>query len=242
MMQNQIVQTKVDSQEKLAAVAGQPTNKYLFAQEINTIVFYLRILWSLANFNGSTLIPSVKKELGTITGSFIDYINTHTATVWPSPAFVTYTIGGVEYVQAFVGYAGTYGTGQLQVFAEQFVLVHQSDETPVVTQKKVLRFWLSHPNIGEPVIEVLENNTAINLQITTGLTGQFLTNIPSVAIATIQKNGLVFKQGTNEPIEFFIYPNNQGTMDCMNRLQRIGSAAQVDLASNQKVLIQVEIY
>lgn len=38
MTANQIVETKVDTQEKLAAVAGQPTKNFLFANEINTIV------------------------------------------------------------------------------------------------------------------------------------------------------------------------------------------------------------
>lgn len=38
MTANQIVETKVDTQEKLAAVAGKPTNNFLFAYEINEIV------------------------------------------------------------------------------------------------------------------------------------------------------------------------------------------------------------
>lgn len=40
------IQEKVDTPEKLTAVAGKPTQNYLFAAEINTIVEKINSLWS----------------------------------------------------------------------------------------------------------------------------------------------------------------------------------------------------
>lgn len=134
------IQTKEDSAEKLAAVAGQPTKNYLFAPEFNTVVNSINTLRHLITLNSGNidilLSIAPKVELGTIAVSYIDVINNSPAVVLPSPVFVTYTIGGVFYVKAFVGDANTYGTTSgLTVNENNFLPVYQSDEDNEVSSQ-----------------------------------------------------------------------------------------------------------
>lgn len=149
MNANQIVEKKADTPEKLAAVAGKPTRNFLFARELNEIVARLRILWTLQNFNGSQIIPGLKKDLGTLVGqTFIEKINTSVATPFASPCYVVYTIGEVNYTQAFVGSKGTKGDGAGQVDAVDFLLVEQSDEPVEPVLNNPANYSLEEVNTG----------------------------------------------------------------------------------------------
>ena len=131
------IETKVDSPEKLNAVAGQNTNKFLFAGEVNSIVSFCNMLRSLCIVNASNvkhiLDNNTKVELGVIeTGTFFDALNEMSATIYIAPVFVTYTIDGIDYVQSFVGTQGIYGQTKKQFVEADFILIYQSDQ-PVIT-------------------------------------------------------------------------------------------------------------
>ena len=149
MNANQIVEKKADTPEKLAAAAGKPTRNFLFARELNEIVARLRILWTLQNFNGSQIIPGLKKDLGTLVGqTFVEKINTSVATPFASPSYVVYTIGDVNYTQAFVGAEGAKGNGAGQVDAVDFLLVEQSDEPVEPVLNNPANYSLEELNTG----------------------------------------------------------------------------------------------
>ncbi|MBA4133336.1 MAG: hypothetical protein C0525_01295 [Flavobacterium sp.] len=127
------IENKENSAAKMAAVAGQPTKYYLFAQELNTMVSAinsLRHLISLNEGNINALLSTAPKiELGTIAVDFVDEINAMEELVIPSPVFITFTKDDIFYVYAFAGEANTYGTlNELYVTAEDFLPVYQSDE------------------------------------------------------------------------------------------------------------------
>lgn len=127
------IQTKEDSAEKLAAVEGRPTKNFLFAPEFNTVVNSINTLRHLITLNAGNidilLSTAPKVELGTITGSFLAALNSMPEVVLPSPVFVTFTVGEVFFVKAFVGDAGTYGSSSgLTLAASNFLPVYQSDE------------------------------------------------------------------------------------------------------------------
>lgn len=92
------IETKVDSSEKLAAVAGKPTENYLFAQEVNQIV-------EEVNSIGSTLNPDRIISLGTETVDSNDY--TYDGYTWQIDGEVVNNIGNPSIIvipSATVGY------------------------------------------------------------------------------------------------------------------------------------------
>lgn len=131
------IENKENSAVKMAAVEGQPTKYYLFAQELNTIVSAinsLRHLISLNEGNIQILLSTAPKiELGTIEVDFVDEINAMEEVEIPSPVFITFTKDDIFYVYAFAGEANTYGTlNGLFVSAGDFLPVYQSDEQGAV--------------------------------------------------------------------------------------------------------------
>lgn len=168
-----IIERKSDTVAKLAAAAGKPTKNFLFANEINKIADILRIFTAVTPINNQVIAANLKKELGTITGSFIDYINIHAPSYYIPPTFVIYTEAGITYTQAFVGIAGTYGTGQLQVTAEMFVLVEQSDAPPTVLPETKIFKGLISSN------QIFTKSNRLGYEVTSALVdGYVVTNIP----------------------------------------------------------------
>jgi hypothetical protein len=126
------IQNKQDSAEKLAAVAGKPTENYLFAPEFNTVVNSINTLRNLISLNSGNidylLSTSPKLELGIISGSFVTAINELEEVNLAAPIFITYFTAGIFYVKAFVGIDGTYGTTPENYVAEgDFLPLYQSD-------------------------------------------------------------------------------------------------------------------
>lgn len=148
MLPNQVIETKADTPEKLAAAAGKPTKNFLFANEINTISGLVRTLWSLQQVNLNTIAPNYKKVLGVISGmTFIEKINSTAPTSYLSPSYVLYLQDGVTYIQSFIGAAGSYGTGALQANENMFILLETSEGEEIVQKIKTFKAIVNKTNI-----------------------------------------------------------------------------------------------
>jgi hypothetical protein len=130
------LEVKQDTPERLAAIAGQPTRNFLFADEFNQIPDKINLLWQLlkaVNFDVAQIVDgSNSVDLGTITGSFLTPLNA-TVDNYRSPFFVKYRVGTIDYIQAFTGQTGTYGIGLTLLTADDFYLIWQSDVVNVGT-------------------------------------------------------------------------------------------------------------
>jgi hypothetical protein len=148
MLPNQVIETKADTPEKLAAAQGKATKNFLFASEINTISGLVKTLWSLTTVNPNTIAPNYKKVLGIIEGmTFIEKINSSAATSYLSPSYVLYIQDGVTYIQSFIGAAGSYGTGALQANESMFILLETSEGEEIVQKTKIFKAIVNKTNI-----------------------------------------------------------------------------------------------
>lgn len=199
---NQIVENKIDTAEKLAKAAGKPTNTFLFAPEINELVARVRLLWTLQNFDGSQIIPALKKNLGVLVSqTFIEKINSSAPSLYPSPCFVMYTIDDVSYVQAFVAGHGNYGNGATPVNEDMFILVQQSDEQlPVITP--VRRYFFG--DLTETNFVPFRNN--LGYEVSCVQDGDYIkTNIPvfPTTYVNIVNRLSIVTGGGNKYLEYY---------------------------------------
>lgn len=136
------IETKVDSAQKLAAVAGEATNKYLFAGELNSIVSFCNMLRGLCIINNNNVLAilanNAEVALGEVDGNFIYVLNQTAVDYYVAPVFITYTSDGIHYVQSFIGTAGNYGITKKHFVAEDFILIYQSD-IPVIQTEQSLK-------------------------------------------------------------------------------------------------------
>lgn len=134
------IEHKEDSPGRLASIAGQPSKYYLSAGETNTIVAFCKMLRSLCIVNGSNikaiLDKTTKVELGEV-ADFIAELNEKLPSLFIAPVFITYTIDGIDYVQAFVGQKSNYGLGKRQFVEADFVLIYQSDVQQLDSQNRI---------------------------------------------------------------------------------------------------------
>ena len=173
MLQNGNPPQKIDTTERLAWAVGKDPKTYESADDYNFLLNRITVLWAIANPSSANFHPSKKVDLGTITGSFITYINTHTARVFTEPCFLVYKIGVVEYIHAFVGIGGTYGTGQAQVNEAQFILLTSSNiQEPTLPIRKIALGTLTGT-----VYDAGKNSLGYDIEVTQ-VADYWLTNVP----------------------------------------------------------------
>ena len=164
---------KIDTAERLAWAVGKDPKTYESADDYNYLMNRVTALWALTFPDLSLFHPSVKIDLGTITGSFITAINTHSPRTFPEPCFVIYKIGSIDYIQAFVGFGGSYGTGAGQVIDANFILLSSSDQVQPTTPLRKIFFG----KLSGTVFSEGKNTLGYPVTITQ-VSDYWLTNIP----------------------------------------------------------------
>lgn len=164
------IQRKVDSAERLAAIANKPNNQFIFAREFNRIVNQLENLSGLVQFTSesitSILSQNTKVELGEIEGDPYAVLNAMETVNLLMPVLLTYTASGVFFVEAFIGTDGTYGSStNLELTSEDFVVIYQSDSVSSQPQEYEFRGKLNQVGTNQPTIAVVKNTFPVDFTI-----------------------------------------------------------------------------
>jgi hypothetical protein len=228
------IEDKVDSAAKLAQTIGKPHNQFLFASEFNSMKRYVNLLRYMIILNRHNIYDilgnNTKVELGIITGSFITALNFLNPSNYLSPVLITYTIDGVDYVQAFVGDNRTYGIGEAQFIESDFLLLYKSDNQPILA-KRIFKAYVTQIGTNAPEIGlILENEMNIIPICGFSSTGNFFIEFPDL-----------YQSGTNEGKligKFYpSYGNNQYGSYCWGISANFPNSSMLNITTTRLLTI-----
>lgn len=180
------IETKENSTEKLAAVAGKPTKHFLFAGEINRMASAINSLRNLLIVNqeniDALIAQSESIDLGDITGEeFVDVLNQMELVEIGSSGLIIYTIADVKYVQTFLGVSNNYGSStSLTLTAQDFALIYQSDSQTAQLSEYDFYGTLKQVGNNPPTVIVGRSNFPEPITITEPTNGNYLLYFPSI--------------------------------------------------------------
>lgn len=180
------IEFKQDTEEKLAKVAGKPTENFLFSKEINKIVNAIKLLGNMITLNSATidqlLANNIKIELGEVPDNLLDFINFSEVPIEIAKnAFLVYKIGEVNYVSVYTGETQSYGGGiEEQLTEENLVLLYESgtpQATPIVQE---IRGRISQQGTNAPTLVFTKNTYQGEITTVRLGTGRYGINLAGV--------------------------------------------------------------
>ncbi len=180
------IEFKQDTEEKLAKVAGKPTENFLFSKEINKIVNAIKLLGNMITLNSATidqlLANNIKIELGEVPDNLLDFINFSEVPIEIAKnAFLVYKIGEVNYVSVYTGETQSYGGGiEEQLTEENLVLLYESGTPSSVPLVQEIRGRISQQGANKPTLELTHNTYQGAITTARLSTGRYAINLAGV--------------------------------------------------------------